>query len=185
MARIDPIPMEKMTPEQRRINDEISATRGGGPAKGPFALWLRTPELADKANAFGSHLRHHTTVPQNLVELAVLVIARDWTAQYEWHAHMNSWRKLGLDDDIAEAIKNRKTPVLKTDEDIIVYQVTTELLKDKKISDGTYASAVETLGEQTLLDLITIIGFYTMVAMVLVSFEVEIPGDHEKKPLPE
>ena len=184
MARIDPIPLDEMTPDQRRINDEIAATRGGGAAKGPFALWLRTPDLADKANEFGSHLRHNTTVPQNLVELAVLVIAREWTAQYEWHAHMNSWRKLGLDDAIAEAIKNREAPALKTDEDIIVYQVTTELLKDKKVSDGTYESALKILGEQTLLDLITIIGFYTMVAMVLVTFDVGIPGDHDQKPLP-
>ncbi len=185
MARIDPIPMDEMTPDQRRCNDEIAGTRGGGAAKGPFALWLRTPELADKANEFGSHLRHNTTVPQNLVELAVLVIARHYTAQYEWHAHMNSWRKLGLDEAIADAIRDHKTPELKTDEDIVVYQLTTELLDGKKVSDGTYNAAVEVLGEQTVLDLVTIIGFYVMVALVLVTFEVEIPGDHDKKPLPE
>ena len=77
MARIDPIPLDRMTPDQRRLNDAIAATRSGGVAKGPFALWLRTPELADHANAFGSYLRHGTSVPQRLVELAVLVVARN------------------------------------------------------------------------------------------------------------
>jgi len=96
MARIEPIPMDQMTSVQKRINDEIAGTRGGGAAKGPFALWLRTPELADKANAFGSYLRHQTSVPQNLVELAVLTIARAYSAQYEWHAHIATWEKLAM-----------------------------------------------------------------------------------------
>lgn len=184
MARIDPIPLDRMTPEQRRINDEIAATRGGGPAKGPFALWLRTPELAERADAFGSYLRHHTSVPQNLVELAVLVIARAWTAQYEWHAHIAAWRKLGLDADIAEAIRQRREPPLRSEEDKAVYAITTELLERRALGDATYARAVAVLGEQAVLDLVTIIGFYTLVAMVLVAFRVDIP-DGGEKPLPE
>ena len=184
MARIDPIPRDRMTPDQRRIDDEIAATRGGGPAKGPFALWLRTPELAQRADAFGSYLRHHTSVPQNLVELAVLVIARAWTAQYEWHAHIAAWRKLGLDEGIAEAIRERRAPELRTEEDRAVYAVATELLERRALSDATYDRAVAALGEQTVLDLVTIVGFYTMVAMVLVAFRVDIP-DGGANPLPE
>jgi 4-carboxymuconolactone decarboxylase len=183
MARIDPIPLDRMTLEQRRINDEIAATRGGGPAKGPFALWLRTPELAERANAFGSFLRHETSVPQNLVELAVLVIARAWSAQYEWHAHVATWRRLGLDDDIAEAIRQRREPTLRTVEDRAVYAVATELTERRALGDATYAEAVAVLGEQVVLDLVTIVGFYTMVAIVLVAFEVDIP-DGGAKPLP-
>lgn len=115
MEGIEPIPFDLMAEEQRRANDEIASTRGCDAAKGPFALWLRTPELADKANAFGSYLRQNSTVPQNLVELAVLKVARNYTAQYEWHAHMNSWRKLGLDEEVANAIRDREIPKLKTD----------------------------------------------------------------------
>jgi 4-carboxymuconolactone decarboxylase len=183
MARIDPIPLDEMTTEQKRINDEIAGTRGGGAAKGPFALWLRTPELADKANAFGSHLRHHTSVPQRLVELAVLVVARTYTAQYEWHAHAAHADKVGLAPELVEAIRTRREPVINKADEQIVHAVATELSVDRKLSDATYARAVETLGEQTLLDLVTIIGFYTMVAVVLVSFDVDIP-DGGDKPLP-
>ena len=184
MARIDPIPMDQMTHEQRRLNDEIAGSRGGGPAKGPFALWLRTPELAEQANAFGSYLRHGTTVPQRLVELAVLVVARTYTAQYEWHAHAAHADKVGLAPDLVEAIRNRKEPVIVEQDEQIVHAVTTELTVGRKLSNATYARAVDVLGEQTLLDLVTIIGFYTMVAIVLVGFDVDIP-DGGDKPLTE
>jgi len=184
MARIDPIPLDQMTPEQRRLNDEIAGSRGGGPAKGPFALWLRTPELADHANAFGSFLRHGTSVPQRLVELAVLVVARTYTAQYEWHAHAAHADKVGIAPELVEAIRSRREPVIEKDDEQIVHAVTTELTVDRKLSDVTYAKAVDVLGEQTVLDLVTIIGFYTMVAIVLVGFDVDIP-DGGAKPLAE
>ena len=183
MARIDPIPLEKMSPDQRRINDEIAASRGGGPAKGPFALWLRTPELADLANAFGSYLRHHTSVPQRLVELAVLIVARTYTAQYEWHAHAQYAEKVGLDPAVVEAIRTRREPSITREDEKIVHAVTTELIAERKLDDATYARAAEVLGEQTVLDLVTVVGFYTMVAIVLVAFDVDIP-DGGAKPLP-
>ena len=184
MARIDPIPMDQMTPEQRRLNDEIAGSRGGGPAKGPFALWLRTPELAEHANAFGSHLRHKTPVPQRLVELAVLIVARTYTAQYEWHAHAAHADKVGLAPELVEALRTRQEPTIEKEDEKVVHAVTTELSAERKLDDATYAKAVEVLGEQTVLDLVTIIGFYTMVAVVLVGFDVDIP-DGGAKPLPE
>lgn len=184
MARIDPIPLDRMTPEQKRLNDEIAGTRGGGTAKGPFALWLRTPDLAAHANAFGSYLRHETSVPQRLVELAVLVVARTYTAQYEWHAHAAHAHRLGIDPALVEALRTRKEPVIDKEDEKIVHAVATELVADRELSDETYRRAVEVLGEQTVLDLVTIIGFYTMVAVVLVAFQVNIP-DGGANPLPE
>ena len=184
MARIDPIPMDQMTQEQRRLNDEIAGSRGGGTAKGPFALWLRTPELAAHANAFGSHLRHGTSVPQRLVEVAVLIVARTYTAQYEWHAHAAHADRLGIAPELVEAIRTRKEPVIVEQDERIVHAVTTELTTGRKLSDATYQRAVEVLGEQTVLDLVTIVGFYTMVAIVLVAFDVDIP-DGGNKPLAE
>jgi len=182
MARIDPIPMENMTKQQKRINDEIAGSRGGGPAKGPFALWLQTPELADKANSFGSYLRQNTTVPQRLVELAVLVVARTYTAQYEWYAHEKYVENVGLDPKIVDAIRTRTEPEIKNADEQIVYAVTQELSVQRTLSDETYKRAIEELGETTVLELITIIGFYTMVAIVLVSYQVDIP-DGGAKPL--
>lgn len=182
MARIDPIPLDAMTPDQRRLNDEIAGSRGGGTAKGPFALWLRTPELAEKANAFGSYLRHGTSVPQRLVELAVLVVARTYTAQYEWYAHAKYVEEVGLSPALAEAIRTHQPPVIEKEDEKIVHAIATELSVERRLSDATYDRAVALLGEQTVLDLVTIIGFYTMVAVVLVAIDVDIP-DGGARPL--
>ena len=184
MARIDPIPLDQMTPEQRHVNDAIAAKRDGGPAKGPFAIWLRTPELAEKAAAFGDHLRAKLAIPQKLQELAILVVARHWTAQYEWHAHSRHLAKVGLDPTIVEAIRTRREPVIHDAKEAIVYRVAKELCETRNLSDDAYARAVTLLGEQAVVDLVTTIGFYVMVAVVLVGFRVDIP-DGGPTPLPE
>lgn len=184
MARIDPIPREKMTPEQIRVNDAISSKRGGGQAHGPFGIWLRTPELAEKAMVFGDHLRAELTLPQRLQELAVLVVARHWTAQYEWHAHARHAERLNVPPELIAAIRDRKEPVIEDEKDALVYRLTAEMLETRALSDATYAEAVRLLGEQTVVDLITTIGFYVMVAIVLVGFRVDIPGGGGA-PLPE
>ncbi len=183
MARLEPIPRERMTEHQIRINDEIASTRSVDQAGGPFALWLRTPELADRANQFGTYLRHRTSVPQRLVELAVLTIARHWTAQYEWFVHSRYIEKVGLDPAITEAIRTNRQPDISADDEKAVYALTTELHDKRTVSEGTYARAVELLGEQTVLELVTIIGFYTLVAMVLTTYRVDLP-DGGAYPLP-
>lgn len=157
MARIGPIPLDQMTPEQRRINDAIAGKRGGGPAKGPFGVWLRTPALAEKAAALGDYLRAELTIPPKLQELAILVVARHWTAQYEWHAHARHAAEVGIDPAIVEAIRTRREPKI-----------------------AAYARAVMLLGEQAVVDLVTTIGFYVMVAVVLVGFRVDIPDGGAK-----
>ncbi len=123
-------------------------------------------------------------MPQRLVELAVLIVARTYTAQYEWHAHAPHADRLGLAPDLVEAIRTRSVPVIVEEDEKIVHSVTTELTVGRKLGDDTYKRAVKILGEQTLLDLVTIIGFYTMVAVVLVSFDVDVP-DGGAKPLAE
>lgn len=185
MARIDPIPFDRMTVEQRLINDEISSIRSHGPAAGgPFGLWLRTPELADRANKFGTFVRTETTVPRRLSELAIMIIARHWTAHYEWSAHEGHVLKAGLERNILEEIRERRRPEFSNQDEALVYDLTLELQIDRALSDATYARAVEMLGEQTVLDLVTIIGFYTMLAIVLAAFRVDIP-DGGTPPLPE
>jgi len=184
MARIEAISRDEMTPEQIRVNDAISAKRGGGQAHGPFGIWLRTPALAEKAAVFGDHLRAELTLPQRLQEIAVLVVARHWTAQYEWFAHVRHAERLNIPAELIEAIRSRREPVIADAEDAIVYRLTTEMLESRALSDATYRDAVGLLGEQTVVDLITTIGFYVMVAIVLVGFRVGIPGG-QPAPLPE
>jgi 4-carboxymuconolactone decarboxylase len=189
MARIDPIPPERMTAEQRRVNDAIAGRRGGGQALGPFSIWLRTPDLAEKAAALGDHLRSRLALAPRHQELAILVVARHWSAQYEWYAHARHAARVGLDAAVVEAIRTRREPAFADDSDAVVYRLTRELCDTRALGDDTYARAVDLLGEQTVVDLVTTIGFYVMVAVVLVGFRIDVPGgarplDDQGKPRP-
>ena len=175
MARIHPIPRHEMSAEQIRVNDAIAGARAGGQAGGPFAVWLRTPEFAEMAGTLGMYLRTQTTLPRRLLELTVLVTARDWTAQYEWHAHEKFIAVAGLDADLMEDLRLGKRPDFKAPDEAVVYDVATEIHRTKTLSAKTYQRALDTLGEQTVVDLLTIIGYYTMIAVVLVGLEVGTP----------
>lgn len=185
MARIDPIPRDEMSAEQIRVNDIIAAPRAGGQASGPFAVWLRTPEFAELAGDFGTYLRTQTTLPRRLLELTVLVTAREWTAQYEWYAHEKFVTVAELDAEMVEDLRLGKTPEFKAVDETVVYDVATEIHETKTLSGETYQRALDTLGEQTVIDLLTIIGYYTMIAVVLVGLKVETPdGSTPLAPLP-
>ncbi len=175
MARIHPIPRDHMSAEQIRVNDAIAAARSGGQAGGPFAVWLRTPEFAELAGTLGLYLRTRTTLPRRLLELTVLVTARDWAAQYEWYAHEKNIGVAGLDADLMEDLRLGKRPDFKAKDEAVVYDVATEIQGTKTLCNETYQRALEALGEQTVIDLLTIIGYYTMIAVVLVGLEVETP----------
>ena len=182
MARINPIPREDMTQEQIRVNDAIAAVRAGGQAKGPFSVWLRTPELAEKIGTFGIHLRTRNSLPRRLFELTVLVTARTWTAQYEWYAHEKHVGVAGLDPALVEEIRQGRKPVFAEDDEELVYDIVTEISQTRALGDTTYQKAIQLLGEQGVIDLLTVIGYYTMIAVVLVGLEVDTPDG--SRPLP-
>jgi 4-carboxymuconolactone decarboxylase len=105
-------------------------------------------------------------VPAALRELAILLVARFWSAHYEWNAHRKHAAAAGLDPSIADAIEVGKRPKLSADE-TLVYDLVTELLRDKDISDATFAAAMARFGEQTVIDLIGTAGYYGFVSLVL------------------
>src|SRR3954465_10263021 len=107
MARVNPIPRARMTPEQLALNDAIAGQRSGGQAGGPYAIWMSNPVLARKAAELGNHLRAGTSCPRRLSELAILVTARAWDAQYEWRSHEKHARNAGLESEIIEAIRHK------------------------------------------------------------------------------
>lgn len=176
--RIAPLDPDALSARQRDLFDTIAGPRGGV-VRGPFAIWLRHPDLVDKANELGNHLREGTDVPRKLSELAILVTARAWNARYEWYAHERTAADCGLDGKIIEAIQTNETPEFQDPQEECVYNATLELHRDKTVSDPTYAAAVAALGEDRVIDLVAIIGFYTMVAITLNTFNAPLPEGAE------
>ena len=176
MARIPDLEPAEMNEVQKRLFDEIAGPRGGV-VRGPFAIWLRNPELVDKANQLGNLLREGTSVPQRLSELAILCTARHWTAQYEWFAHRPHAETEGISPAVIDAIAARQTPVFEHEDERITYDLCGLIYGTGRVEDKTYAEAVDAFGQMMVIELVAITGFYSMIAMTLNTFEAPLPGD--------
>ena len=172
--RIPDLRPDEMDDRQRVLFDAIAGPRGGV-VRGPFAIWLRHPDLVEKANELGNHLRDDTSVSKRLSELAILVTARYWGARYEWFAHEGQAAAAGVTPEVIEAIRNGEDPDFDDPEAAIVYEVSREIYRSKEIPDETYRRAIDVLGRTRTIDLVAILGFYTMVAMTLNAFNAPLP----------
>lgn len=174
MSRIPTLAADSLTPEQKRIHDEIAGARSGQ-ARGPFGIWLRVPEIADAGNRLGTVVRRKTRLELRLFELMVLVVARHWSANYEWHVHEAHARAGGVAPAIIDAIRERRRPDFSREDERIVYDTITELNEKRALSPASYERALAAFGQELLIELIAGAGFYTMVAMTLVAFDVDVP----------
>ena len=176
--RIPDLSPADMSDRQKQLFDIIAGTRGGT-VRGPFAIWLRHPDLVEKADDFGSHLRSGTDVPPRLSELAILVTARFWNASYEWFAHAGAAANAGISRTNIDAIRTGGTPDFANDDEQCVYDLSKELYETKFVSDENYNRAIELLGQDQVIDLVAIVGFYSMVALTLNAFHAPLPEGAE------
>jgi 4-carboxymuconolactone decarboxylase len=181
MSRVDYLKPEELSPEQRRVHDEIAGPRGGS-VRGPFAVWLRTPRIADAANRLGNAIRVEGKLDKRLFELAILVIARHWNAQYEWFVHEKDALAAGVSSGVIEAIRHRRIPDFARPDEELVYDIVNELHQIRTISQASYDRAVAALGIDLFIELITTVGFYTTAAMMINAFDAPVPGN--ARPLP-
>ncbi|CAN0496743.1 unnamed protein product, partial [Phaeothamnion confervicola] len=151
--------------------------------RGPFALWLRRPEIAERANAFGNALRADGRIDKRLFELMVLIVARHWSAQYAWFAHERHALKAGLPAEIIEAIRHGRQPEFARDDEKLVYDIVTELNQSRDLSEPSYRRGVALFGLDLFIEFVTAIGFYIMVAVMLKTFDAPVPDG--TRPLPD
>ena len=174
MPRLPQLDRERMNPEQQRVHDEIAGGPRGG-VRGPFNILLHSPELADVAQALGAYVRYNCAVPWQLRELAILICAHHWDAEYERYAHEPHARKAGLDEAVIIAVREGTTPQLGDAAEQAVYDFSTQLLGNHRVDDDTYGRAVKELGEVGTVDLVGLLGHYSLIAMTLNAFEVPVP----------
>lgn len=175
MARVKIRTAEEMTEEQRRVyNATLAGRRGRMPA--PLVAWLESPVLADRAQKLGEFVRYETSLPPRLSELAILSVARYWTAQFEWTAHKAEALKAGLDPEIIDDIASRREPRFKNPDEPVIYEFSTALLQKHSVPDELYRKAVETFGLRAVVELVGILGYYTLISMTLNTFEIQPDG---------
>jgi len=173
--RMPPIPPGQQTEAQKKAVAEFTAVRKAD-VSGPFVPMLRSPEVMNRARAMGDYLRFNSVLPPRLSEFAILITARQWTQNYEWDAHNRLALEGGLSPDIVNAIAQGRRPDKMADDEEILYTFCDELHRNQSISDPTYTRAVAKFGEQGVIDIVGISGYYTMLAMVLNTARTPVPA---------
>lgn len=175
--RFAPLTEEGMTAEQRRVAQGIASGPRGSWQRGPFKALLRSPEIADRIQKVGEYVRFQSSIEPRLNELAIILCARKWTAQYEWYAHRRLALEAGLRPEIADAIAEGKRPDGMQEDERIVYDFAHQLLHTGQVSDAAFAAVAQRFGERGVIDLIGALGYYTIVSFVLNVDRVSLPPD--------
>ena len=173
--RMPEIPAEKLTAAQKQAVAEISAGPRGE-VKGPFVAFLRSPELMRRVQKVGEYLRFVCPIDKRLGEFAAIIGARAWSQQFEWWAHYRQAIEAGLKREIADAVAEGRRPTGMAEDEEILYDTLTELINTKGLSDTTYARAVAKFGEEGLIDLVSVVGYYTLLAMVMNVARTGVPS---------
>ena len=187
-------PFTEMTPEQRAVAEAIrsgprasvgspAAAQGATSLSSPFNVWNRRPELADRLQKVGEYVRFRSSMPARLNEFAILIVARKWSAPYEWFAHHRLAMAAGLDPAVAEDLKHGRRPAGMKGDEQVVFDFVTELMDHHGVGDANYRRAVDALGEQGVADLIAVSGYYVLVAMTVNVDRTPMP-DGSAPPLP-
>lgn len=179
--RLPPIPPASYDDAQKKAAEEFLAARKV-PVFGPFHPLMRSPELMNVARSMGDYLRYKSAIGTTLSELVILIAAREWTQDYEWHVHAPIAMKQGIKKEIVDAILDGRRPTGMSEDEEICYDFSIELHRNKRVSDMTYARALKRFGEKGVIDLVGINGYYTFLAMAMNTSRMPIPADGKRLP---
>lgn len=184
MSRLPELVPEKLTGKAAEMYERIKSGPRGR-VRGPLAAWLHSPGFAQAAHPIGEYLRFGCPLSGRLAELAILVVARHWTAQFEWFVHAPLALKAGIAQEVVDAIAEGTDPPFKQDDERVVYAVARELLSTGRLADATYRRGIEAFGEAGMVDLSGLVGYYTLGAFTLHTFDIEPePGAIPVLPVP-
>jgi len=175
MQRIPTLNPDDLDADQRAVYDAIA----NGPRKGvrgPLAVWLHRPLLADRAQALGRYCRYDSSLPPRLSELAILFMGRYWLAEYEWAAHKPFALEAGVSPAVVDAIRDGLNPPFVQRDEALVFAFLTQLHAQRQVDDDLYAKLVEVIGKDGVVDLVGIAGYYTLISMTIKAFNVPPPA---------
>ena len=194
-ARLPTVARESLSPENQRVFDLIvnpDSTYAGG-LRGPVGMWMYSPRMAEHIFAARDYLRfgNDGERDQRLAELAIIATARELDSQYEWSAHEPAARREGLEEEIIELVRTgHSLPETQTvpglgDRERAIIQVARELVNEPKLSRDAFETAQRLFGNEGVMDLAGLIGYYTFVNYTLKTFDVQrAPGSELLLPLP-
>jgi 4-carboxymuconolactone decarboxylase len=173
--RMPPIPADKLTDVQKKAMEDIIAGPRGT-FVGPFVPLLRSPDLMSRVQKVGEYLRYNTKLGANISEFVILIAARQWTQQFEWDSHDALALKAGVKPEILAAVAEGRRPVGMTADEETAYDFCTELHHNRCVSDASYARVANRFGEQGVIDIVALCGYYTLLGMVMNVARTPLPG---------
>jgi 4-carboxymuconolactone decarboxylase len=184
MARIPTATRESVPEAQRGVFDEMMQGLGAAPLYGPGSVMIHVPQAHKWATALNQYLRNDSSLPKKVQELAMLVTARELDCQHIWNAHATSARQAGVPDRVVDGLRDRQVlPELAPDVAAVVHYGR-EFFRTHRVSRGAFQSALEQFGRQGVVELGLIFGNYSMLAVLINSFDTDLPPDRTERLLP-
>ena len=174
MARVPYVTREEMNPEGQRIYDQIRQDRNSPEVGLQFRALLNSPEAAGHLTSMGAQLRFQSSMPENLKELAIILVAREWNSGIEWTGHAVLAARAGVSDDSIEKIRAWQAPEELTNEEAVIARFVHQLLREKELSDEAFAAAKAILGDRGVVDLTLTVSYYTALALAQISLKPEM-----------
>ena len=177
MARVPYVTREELDPEGQKIYDQIRQDRNSTEVGLQFRAMLNSPVVAGHLTSMGAQLRFQSSMPDNLKELAIILVAREWNSGIEWTGHAVLAARAGVSDASIESIRTGKTSEGLTGQEANVARFVQEMLRDKKVSDSTFAAVHDDFGDRGAVDLTLIVSYYSALALAQIALELEMePG---------
>ena len=183
-SRMAPIPPEKYTPAQKQAVADFEKVRKA-PISGPWIPLVRSPELMTSAFTMGTYVRYNLSIGPMLTDFGIMVVARLWTMDFEWSIHAPQAVTEGVSQDIVNAIADGRRPTGMSDDQALVYDFTTELQQNRRVSDVTYDRAVKRFGEKGVIELVGLNGYYTLLGMTFNTARIPAPDGTKLTRFPE
>lgn len=174
MARVNPPLTTEMSADQKRIHDLI-ASGPRGRVRGPLAVWLHRPAMAEPAQALGQFCRYDSSLPPRLSELAILVLARWWNSEFEWWAHKAIALKAGVSEAVIDALRDGEHIAFEHADEALIHEFVTVLHETRQVPDDLYLRAERMFGRDGVIDLVALAGYYTLISMTLNVFQIDPP----------
>jgi 4-carboxymuconolactone decarboxylase len=179
--RLPTIPPAQYSEEQKQAAADFEAARKV-PVFGPFEPMMYSPQVMSQARAMGDYLRYKSAIGNTLSELAILMTAHAWSQDYEWAVHYPIALKAGVRREVADDVGAGRRPARMSPEEEAVFDFTSELLRNKQVSDATFERAKSRFGSKGVVDMTGIVGYYTFLAMQLNVARYQVAMDGKKLP---
>jgi 4-carboxymuconolactone decarboxylase len=174
-ARLPERRREDLDPAQQAVWDRIASGARGG-VGGPFLALIGSAELCSRVEQLGVFIRYECSVPMRLRELAILCVSQHWKADYEWFAHAPIAAKQGVPEAVIAAIgAGAESVPFDSEADRTVVAFVRALLRTGQVPDEAFAAAQALLGEKGTIELTGLVGYYSLLAMQLNTFQVAPP----------